>query len=166
MLHDFRLSIKIMISFWAFGKVISLSSVYYDNIVWNTSFSYNKWMFWVEWMSFYWLYTFVHLKLVLKLIFRTKRVLEKQLIVLEFPGKVLEFEDEISVWTMSRSQDDLEAKSCPNHNFIIWSRILKLFHRNDDHFETMCCMQDLHLEGQCHSITLEQKRVRPITLLF
>ena len=23
-----------------------------------------------------------------------------------------------------------------------------------------------YLEGQCHSITLEQKRVRPITLLF
>jgi len=29
-------------------------------------------------------------------------------------------------------------------------------------------MQDLgrYLEGQCHSINLEQKRVRPITLLF
>jgi len=29
------------------------------------------------------------------------------------------------------SHHDLEAKSCPAHNFVIWSRILKLFHRND-----------------------------------
>ena len=29
----------------------------------------------------------------------------------------------------SRSQHDLSAKSCPAHNFIIWSRISKIFYR-------------------------------------
>jgi len=33
----------------------------------------------------------------------------------------------------SRSQHDLAAKSCPAHNFVIWSRISKIFHRNDHH---------------------------------
>jgi len=42
---------------------------------------------------------------------------------------------------MSRSQHDLAAKSCPAHNFLIWSRILKIFHRNDHHIETTCCAQ-------------------------
>jgi len=66
------------------------------------------------------------------------------------------------------SQHDLEAKSCPAHNFIIWSRILKLFHRNDHFIKTTCRKQDLgrYLEGQDHSLTLQQNRVRPITLLF
>jgi len=36
----------------------------------------------------------------------------------------------------SRSQHDLDAKSCPAHNFVIWNPILKLFHRNDHHIET------------------------------
>jgi hypothetical protein len=43
----------------------------------------------------------------------------------------------------SRSQHDLAAKSCPAHNFVIWSRILQLFHRNDHHIETMFRAQHL-----------------------
>jgi hypothetical protein len=31
----------------------------------------------------------------------------------------------------SRSQHDLAAKSSPVHNFVIWGRILQLFHKND-----------------------------------
>ena len=60
------------------------------------------------------------------------------------------------------SQHDLEAKSYPAHNFVFLSRILKLFHRNNHH---MCCLQDLgrYIEGQGHSMVLQQHRVRPIT---
>jgi len=67
----------------------------------------------------------------------------------------------------SRSQHDLAAKSCPPHNLVIWSLILQLFHRNDHHIEMTCCKQHLgrYLEGQGHSMTLQQNRVRPITLL-
>ena len=63
---------------------------------------------------------------------------------------------------------DLASKSCPAHNFVIWSRILKLFHRNDRHIETTCRAQHLgrYLEGQGHSMTLHQNRVRTINLLF
>jgi hypothetical protein len=45
---------------------------------------------------------------------------------------------------------------------------LKLFHRNDHHIEMTCHPQHLggYLEGQGHSMTLQQYRVRPITLLF
>jgi hypothetical protein len=65
----------------------------------------------------------------------------------------------------SRSQHDLEQKSCPAHNLVIWSRILKLFLRNVHHIETTCRAQHLggYLEGQDHSMTLNQNRVRPIT---
>jgi len=68
----------------------------------------------------------------------------------------------------SRSQHDLALKSWQAHNFIIWDPILKLFHRNDHHIESPCREQYLgrYLEGQGHSMTLQQKRVRPITLLF
>jgi len=68
----------------------------------------------------------------------------------------------------SRSQHDLEAKSCQAHNFVIWSGILKLFHRNNHHIKTTCHKQDLgrYLEGQGHSMTLQQNHVRPITWLF
>jgi len=68
----------------------------------------------------------------------------------------------------SRSQCDHAAKSCPAHNFVIWSRILKIFHRNDHQIETTCCAHYLgrYLEGQGYSMTLQQNRVRPITLLF
>jgi len=68
----------------------------------------------------------------------------------------------------SRSQHDLAAKSCPAHNFVIWSRISKLVHRNDHHIETTCRAQHLcrYLEGQGHSMTLQQNHARPITLLF
>jgi len=68
----------------------------------------------------------------------------------------------------SRSQHDLAAKSCPAHNFVIWSQISKLFHRNGHHVETTCCAHNLglYLEGQGHSMTLQQNRVRPITLKF
>jgi len=57
---------------------------------------------------------------------------------------------------------------CPAHNFVISSRILKLFYRNDHHIETTCRAQHLgrYLEGQGHSMTLQQNRVRPITSLF
>ena len=60
------------------------------------------------------------------------------------------------------------SHSCPAHNFDIWSRILKLFYRNDHHVETKCHAQHLgpYLEGQGYSATLQQNRVRPITLLF
>ena len=69
---------------------------------------------------------------------------------------------------MSRSHHDLASKSRPAHNFVIWSRILKLFHRNDHHIKTMCRAHQLgrYLEGQGHSMTLQQNRVRSITLLF
>jgi len=68
----------------------------------------------------------------------------------------------------SRSQHDLASKSCPAHNFVIWSQILKLFHRIDHHIETTCGAQHLghYLEGQGHSMTLHQNRVRPITLFL
>jgi len=57
------------------------------------------------------------------------------------------------------------SHSCPAHNIVIWSRISKLCYRN---VETTCRVQHLgpYLEGQGHSMTLQQNRVRPITLLF
>ena len=60
------------------------------------------------------------------------------------------------------------SHSCPAHNFVIWSRISKLFYRNDHHVPTTCRAQHLgpYLEGQGHSATLQQNRVWPITLLF
>jgi len=68
----------------------------------------------------------------------------------------------------SRSQHDLAAKSCPAHNFVIWSWISKIFYRNDHHIYTTCRAQHLgrYLKGQGHSMTLQQNHVRPITLLF
>jgi len=68
----------------------------------------------------------------------------------------------------SRSQHDLAAQSCPVHNLVIWSRISKIFYGNDHHIETTCRVQYLgqYLEGQCHSMTLQQNRVWPITSLF
>jgi hypothetical protein len=73
-----------------------------------------------------------------------------------------------SVTWRSRSQHDLAAISCPAHNFVICSWILQLFHRNDDHIETMGRLQDLcrYLVGQCHSMTLQENRVRHIPSLF
>jgi len=66
----------------------------------------------------------------------------------------------------SRSQHNLAAKSCPAHNFVIWSRVLKIFHRNDHPIETTCHAQHLghYLEGQGHSMTFHS--FRPITLWF
>jgi hypothetical protein len=54
------------------------------------------------------------------------------------------------------------------HNFVIWSRILQLFHRNDYNIETICRAQHLgrYLEGQGHSMTLQQNHVQSITSLF
>jgi len=68
----------------------------------------------------------------------------------------------------SRSQHDLAAKLCPVNNFVIWSQISKLFHRNDHHIETTCRAQNLgrYLGGQGPSMTLQQNCVRPITSLF
>ena len=50
--------------------------------------------------------------------------------------------------------------------FLIWSRILQLFHRNDHHLETTCHEQHLscYLEGQGHSMKLQHNRVWPKTL--
>jgi len=60
------------------------------------------------------------------------------------------------------------SHSCPAHNFVIWSRISKLFYKNDHHVETTCSVQHLgpYLKGQGHSMTLQQNRVRPKSLLF
>ena len=68
----------------------------------------------------------------------------------------------------SRSQHDLAAKSCPAHNCVIWSQIVQIFHRHDLHIEMICRPQHLgcYLKGQGHSMTSQQKHVRPITLLF
>jgi len=67
----------------------------------------------------------------------------------------------------SRSQHDLASKSCSAHNFVFWSRIW-------NYFTEMITILRPHvghqlgcfLEGQGHSMTLHQNRVRPITLLF
>ena len=67
----------------------------------------------------------------------------------------------------SRSQHDLVAKSCPVHNFVIWSQIWKQFHRNDHHTETTCRLHlGCFLEGKGHSMTFQQNSFRPITLWF
>jgi len=68
----------------------------------------------------------------------------------------------------STSQHDLAAKSCPPHIFIIWSWILKLFHRNNHHIETTCREQHLgqYLEGQSNRINLQQNRVRSKTYCY
>ena len=60
------------------------------------------------------------------------------------------------------------AKSCPAHNFVIWSKILQLFYIIDHHIATTCRAQHLgrYLEGQGHSMTLQQNLVRSIILLF
>jgi len=67
-----------------------------------------------------------------------------------------------------RSQHDLEAKPCLADSFVIWSWIIQLFHRNYHHIEMICHTQNLgcYLEGQGHSMTLQQNSVWPITLLF
>jgi len=51
---------------------------------------------------------------------------------------------------------DRTTHSCPAHNFVTWSRIKKIFHRNDHHIETTCRAQHLgsYLKGQGHSATL------------
>jgi len=66
----------------------------------------------------------------------------------------------VTVWPWS--------KLFPDHNFIIWSRILKLFHRNDRLIETTCSAQHLgrYLKGQGYSMTLKQIRVRTIISFF
>jgi len=48
------------------------------------------------------------------------------------------------LWS-SRSQNDIAAKSCPTHNFVIWSRIYKLIHGNDHRIKIyiMCRTQYL-----------------------
>jgi hypothetical protein len=68
----------------------------------------------------------------------------------------------------SMSKHDLAAKLCPAYNFVIWSQILQLFHRNDHHIKTTCRAQHFgcYLEGQGHSMSLQQNHVQPITSLF
>ena len=51
------------------------------------------------------------------------------------------------LWRL-RSQHDLAAKSCTALNFVIRSRISKLFHRNDHHIETTCRVLGCYIEGQ------------------
>ena len=60
------------------------------------------------------------------------------------------------------------SKIISAHNFVIWSRILQLFHRNDHHIETTCRLQHLgcYFEWQVHSMTLQHNRVLTKTLLF
>jgi len=60
------------------------------------------------------------------------------------------------------------SKIVSANNFVIRSRISKIFHRNDHHIEMTCHAQHLgrYLEGQGHSMTFQQNRVWPITLLF
>jgi len=60
------------------------------------------------------------------------------------------------------------SKIVSSHNILIWSQILKLFHRIHHHIKTMCPEQHLgcYLEGQGDNMTLQQNCVRPITLLF
>jgi len=76
-----------------------------------------------------------------------------------------------NIWLLhwrSRSYHDLKAKLCQAHYFVIWRRILKIFHKNDYHIETTCLAQHLgcYLEGQGHNMIWQQNLVRPITLLF
>jgi len=68
----------------------------------------------------------------------------------------------------SRSHHDLAAKLCLPHNLVIWSLILQLFHSNDHHIEATCREQHSgwYLEGQGHTMILQQNPIRPITLLF
>jgi hypothetical protein len=56
----------------------------------------------------------------------------------------------------SSLQHDLVTKACSAHNFVIWSCILKLFHRNDHHIETTSRVQHLGCvpQVQHHSMTL------------
>jgi len=62
------------------------------------------------------------------------------------------------------------AKSCPAHNFVIWSQILQLFYIIDPHIDTTCRAQHLGrcLKGQGHSMTFQHNCVLrlPITSLF
>jgi hypothetical protein len=73
-----------------------------------------------------------------------------------------------NIWVATLKVKVLAAKSCPAHNFVIWSLTLQLFHRNDHSIEVTWREQHLgrYLEGQGHSMTLQQNRVRPITSLF
>jgi hypothetical protein len=56
----------------------------------------------------------------------------------------------------------------PAHNFVIWSGIFQLFHRNDHHIETACRVQHLgrYFEGEGRNMTLQQNCVRSITSLL
>jgi len=105
---------------------------------------------------------------------RSQHDLKQNRVKIKITQKWLSYWDNVS-WARfgslpwrSMPQHDFAARSCPPHTFIIWSRILKLLHINDYHIETTCREQDLgrFLEGQCHSMTLQQHRVHPITWLF
>jgi len=67
----------------------------------------------------------------------------------------------------SRSQHDIAAKSCSAHDSFIWSQVLKLFHRNNNHIEATCRAKILrhYLKGRGHNMTLQLNFVWPITLL-
>ena len=69
------------------------------------------------------------------------------------------------VAALSVSPSVRTSHSCPAHNFVIWSGISKLFHRNYHHIEMTCRAQHLgrYLEGQGHSMTLQHNRVQSIT---
>jgi len=63
------------------------------------------------------------------------------------------------------------SNSCPAHNFVIWSRISKLFynflHKWSSYWDNMSRATFGSLfEGQGHSMTFQHNHVRPITSLF
>jgi len=79
----------------------------------------------------------------------------------------------VYTYLLSAGEDGTEevdhaVNSCPAHNFLICSRISKLFYKNNHHVETTCRAQHLgrYFKGQGHSMTLQQNRVRPKNSLF
>jgi hypothetical protein len=90
------------------------------------------------------------LKYLTKMIIILRRLVVRHILVATLKVKV-------TAWPCSKIESGL--------NFIICSRIIQLFYRNDHHIETMCRKQHFgrYLEGQGHSITLQQNRVRPTT---
>ena len=71
----------------------------------------------------------------------------------------------VAFWR-SKSQHDCAAKSCPAYNYFLKSHFQNILQKwSDHHIETPCRKQHLgrYLGSQGHSMTLQQKRVRPIT---
>jgi len=58
----------------------------------------------------------------------------------------------------SRSQHDHAAKTWSTHKFVIWSRILQLFDRNDHHIEMMCHFVTLPIDKWNNNKMLTHKQ--------